>query len=104
PVCSATWDQKNPPPRFRAGLSGRTSEAFAEIPTMTNGQSSVLLRQIRKLAVRGESQMSDRELLQRFVAQRDESAFAALLERHGAMGLGVCRRILHNSHDAEAAC
>ncbi|HKB41921.1 MAG TPA: sigma-70 family RNA polymerase sigma factor, partial [Gemmataceae bacterium] len=71
---------------------------------MTNGQSSVLLRQIRKLAVRGESQMSDRELLQRFVAQRDESAFAALLERHGAMVLGVCRRILHNGHDAEDAC
>jgi RNA polymerase sigma factor (sigma-70 family) len=86
------------------GLSNRRSEAFAEILTMTNGQSTVLLRQIRKLASLAESQTSDRELLRSFTGQRDESAFAALLERHGPMVLGVCRRILHNGHDAEDAC
>src|SRR5712692_1078080 len=71
---------------------------------MTNGQSTVLLRQIRKLAARGDNQASDRELLQRFTAQRDESAFATLVERHGPMVFGVCRRVLHNGHDAEDAC
>src|SRR5438552_1696196 len=70
---------------------------------MISGQSTVLLRQIRKLAARGQNPTSDRELLRRFTAQRDESAFAALVERHGGMVLGVCRRILHNGHDAEDA-
>ncbi len=37
---------------------------------------------------------SDRELLARFVAGRDEAAFAALVERHGPMVLAVCRRVL----------
>ncbi len=49
---------------------------------------------------------SDEELLGQFVARRDssaEAAFAALVERHGPMVLGVCRRILGNRHSAEDA-
>jgi RNA polymerase sigma factor (sigma-70 family) len=49
---------------------------------------------------------SDEELLERFVAGRDqgaEAAFAAVVERHGAMVLGVCRRVLGNQHAAEDA-
>jgi len=51
-------------------------------------------------------QLSDEELLGRFVAQRDdaaEAAFAALVERHGPMVLGVCRRVLGDRHEAEDA-
>ena len=44
---------------------------------------------------------TDRELLQCFVAARDERAFAALVLRHGACVLGVSRRVLGNDHDAE---
>ena len=42
-------------------------------------------------------------LLACFVAEGDELAFEALVERHGSMVLGVCRRLLGDSHDAEDA-
>jgi RNA polymerase sigma factor (sigma-70 family) len=51
-------------------------------------------------------QLSDEELLGRFVARRDEAAeaaFAALVERYGPMVLGVCRRVLGDRHEAEDA-
>jgi RNA polymerase sigma factor (sigma-70 family) len=50
--------------------------------------------------------MSDEQLLERF-AGRSESdcqiAFEAIVRRHGPMVLGVCRRVLHDLHDAEDA-
>jgi RNA polymerase sigma factor (sigma-70 family) len=46
---------------------------------------------------------SDAELLERYVTRRDESAFAALVARHGPMVFGVCRRLLRHAQDAEDA-
>ena len=43
------------------------------------------------------------QLLDRFLAERDEEAFEAILRRHGPMVLGVCRRILADPDDAEDA-
>jgi RNA polymerase sigma-70 factor (ECF subfamily) len=46
---------------------------------------------------------TDGQLLERYVAGRDEVAFEALVRRHGPMVLGVCRRLLTNPSDAEDA-
>jgi RNA polymerase sigma factor (sigma-70 family) len=66
-----------------------------------NAVASVL-RRLRTLAA---GQVADGQadplLLERFARQRDEAAFAALLERHGPMVLGVCRRALRDEHLAE---
>src|SRR5580765_438678 len=64
-----------------------------------------VLQHLRMVAaVQTSRVLSDSELLERFVAARDEAAFAVLIERHGPMVLGVCRRALPNFHDAEDAC
>jgi hypothetical protein len=46
---------------------------------------------------------SDRELLHHFVTDRDESAFAALVERYGPLVMRVCRQRLADQHAAEDA-
>jgi RNA polymerase sigma factor (sigma-70 family) len=47
--------------------------------------------------------LPDRDLLQDFLQQRDEAAFAALVQRHGPIVLRVCRQVLHQEEDAEDA-
>jgi RNA polymerase sigma factor (sigma-70 family) len=50
--------------------------------------------------------LSDAQLLELFSARRDEaadSAFGALLERHGPMVLRVCRAVLRDPHEAQDA-
>ncbi|MGC8642285.1 MAG: RNA polymerase sigma factor, partial [Isosphaeraceae bacterium] len=49
------------------------------------------------------SGLSEGQLLDRFHASRDESAFEVLVERHGPMVLGVCRQFLRDSHDVDDA-
>jgi RNA polymerase sigma factor (sigma-70 family) len=63
-----------------------------------------VLRYICRLAgsERG-NEPSDGDLLQQFVAERDEGVFARILERHGPLVFGVCRQVLGNPHDAEDA-
>ncbi len=63
-----------------------------------------VIRHLRRAALlhKGDGP-SDGQLLESFLARREEIAFEALLRRHGPMVLGVCQRVLRNVHDAEDA-
>jgi len=61
--------------------------------------AALFLRHLRRQADPGP----DALLLDRFVRRHDESAFAALVARHGPMVLRVCRRTLGDRHVAEDA-
>jgi len=63
-----------------------------------------LSQQLQRLALLPNGgDASDGELLQRFLHNREETAFEALVRRHGPMVLGVCRRALHDQQLAEDA-
>jgi RNA polymerase sigma-70 factor (ECF subfamily) len=74
---------------------------------MQGESSRQVLRQLTTLFHCGVSgSLSDEELLEQFVAgsaETAEAAFTSLVHRHGAMVLGVCRRVLGNRHTAEDA-
>jgi len=71
---------------------------------MVGPRADLVLRQVRAaLARRQRHEQSDRDLLRCFSRQRDQEAFAELVRRHGPMVLAVCRRVLHDGHDAEDA-
>src|SRR5215467_5945978 len=71
---------------------------------MATAQLGTLLRHVRTLASGGRApQRTDRQLLDDFAARGNEAAFAALVARHGAMVLRVCRRVLGHEQDAEDA-
>jgi RNA polymerase sigma factor (sigma-70 family) len=74
---------------------------------MSPAESSIVHRQVHILFNAGVvGDLTDGQLLERFMARRDEGgecAFAALVDRHGPMVLGVCRRILRDPHDAADA-
>ncbi len=64
----------------------------------------LVLQHLCRVAARQATEgVSDQQLVERFVAGRDEDAFAALVQRHGPMVTGVCHRLLRKTHDAEDA-
>jgi RNA polymerase sigma factor (sigma-70 family) len=69
----------------------------------TDSAALRLLPHLRRAALTHHPDTADAQLLGAFVATRDEAAFAALVRRHGPMVLGVCRRVVGDSHLAEDA-
>jgi len=70
---------------------------------MTVASMTPFIHLRQSILLRDESGLTDGKLLTRFIEQRDEFAFGALVRRHSAMVWGVCRRVLSGLHDAEDA-
>jgi RNA polymerase sigma factor (sigma-70 family) len=71
---------------------------------MVNRPVHPLLSYLRRLHNDGgEGVLDDRQLLRRFLAERDEAAFSAILQRHGPLVWGVCARRLGETAEAEDA-
>jgi RNA polymerase sigma factor (sigma-70 family) len=75
-----------------------------EVNRMASTGVNAVLRYLRRVAVPPPSEgAADVQLLRRFLAEGDEAAFAILVQRHGPMVFGVCRRLLQDENDAEDA-
>jgi RNA polymerase sigma factor (sigma-70 family) len=75
-----------------------------EVNRMASTGVNAVLRYLRRVAVPPPSEgAADVQLLRRFLAKGDEAAFAILVQRHGPMVFGVCRRLLQDENDAEDA-
>src|SRR5260221_664484 len=70
---------------------------------MTSGQLRTLLQYLHRLTAPGVSGLTDAQLLERFVAEKDEAAFEVLVWRHGPLVYNVCRRVLRHTDDVEDA-
>ena len=65
---------------------------------------NALIRTLRRLLPpRAGPDLTDAELLRRFVTSRDEAAFELLVWRHAGLVLHVCRQVLQNEHAVEDA-
>src|SRR5262249_34454817 len=64
-------------------------------PVLQHIRGSVASQRVRKL--------SDSELLRFYIRDRDQDAFAALVQRHGKLVWNVVRHELHHHQDAEDA-
>jgi RNA polymerase sigma factor (sigma-70 family) len=62
-----------------------------------------LRRLTRELAAETLGDQSDRQLVERALAGREEALFQAIVQRHGAMVYRVCLRVLQQPQDAEDA-
>src|SRR5262249_6498536 len=70
---------------------------------MTSGRLGTFLRQLRRAAAtKAAGGLSDAQLLERWLTQRDQASFEVLVWRYGPPVLDVCRRLLREA-DAEDA-
>ena len=71
---------------------------------MASTRCDTALQQVCRLLDEGTlAGLPDARLLERYLANRDELAFEALVRRHGSMVMGVCRLVLDDSNDADDA-
>src|SRR6266404_5186733 len=71
---------------------------------MSSTDRGMVLQQLDRLFRDGTlAGLGDGQLLERYRTRRDEAAFLALVELHGPMVLGLCRRFLRDPRDIEDA-
>jgi RNA polymerase sigma factor (sigma-70 family) len=70
---------------------------------MATGISSFFRHLTRGMAAETLQDQSDRQLVERLVAGRDDAVFEAIVRRHGPMVFRVCWRVLQQEPDAEDA-
>ena len=71
---------------------------------MASVNRGVVFQQIDRLYRDGTlSGLGDGQLLERYLTRGDEAAFEALVDLHGPMVLGLCRRVLRDPRDIEDA-
>src|SRR5262245_37586472 len=71
---------------------------------MVNAQLGTVLRHIRKLATGPTTpERTDHQLLHDLLTDRDQTAFTAIVRRHGSLVWTVCRHVLGHLQDAEDA-
>src|SRR5437763_3472957 len=71
---------------------------------MATGHVIGVIQHLRRaMLLRDGAGLTDGQLLEDYISRCDEAALAALVQRHGPMVWGVCRRVLTNYHDAEDA-
>jgi RNA polymerase sigma factor (sigma-70 family) len=71
---------------------------------MAHARLASVLRHMRTVvSLQAHRGQTDSALLAAFISDQDEAAFAALVQRHGRMVLGVCRHVLGHEQDAEDA-
>ncbi len=71
------------------------------MPSVNQG---ALVESIQRLFESGTTaSLPEHQLLDRFRTRGDESAFEAIVHRHGRMVIGVCRHVLDDEHDVEDA-
>jgi RNA polymerase sigma factor (sigma-70 family) len=71
------------------------------VPTTQPGGLIAYLRRTAQPLDGGK--LSDGQLLDAYLTDKDQAAFGALVRRHGPMVMGVCRRVLGDAHEAEDA-
>src|SRR6202171_1740788 len=69
----------------------------------TANLSDFLRRLTRGMAAETLADHSDRQLVEKAIAGRDEATFQAIVHRHGPMVYRVCWRVLQHDQDAEDA-
>ena len=67
---------------------------------MPTAQMKSAIDRLRETLLGDAREQTDGQLLDCFLARRDESAFEAIVRRHGPVVLGVCRRVLGSPQDA----
>src|SRR5579864_6978725 len=71
---------------------------------MATAPMDTVIRHLRHTILRYDAVgKTDGQLLSCFIEAKDETAFSALVRRHGPLVWSVCRRVLGNHHDAEDA-